>query len=108
MIPMKDVTAKPRGMVKNCDHKASLGFLAKRAKSGSLTYDINQHSHPRKENKKLKLSKVSRKRRQVKRCERDDKFRNEYLTINVAKLAMLLIIPWTIAQPSAPPDLIAP
>ena len=38
MIPMKDVTAKPTGMVINWDHSASLGFLAKRAKSGSLTY----------------------------------------------------------------------
>jgi len=40
MIPMKDVRAKPIGMVKNCDHKASRGFWAKRAKSGSLTIKV--------------------------------------------------------------------
>ena len=65
MIPMKDVTAKPTGIVMNCDHRASRGFLAKRAKSGSLT-------------------------------------------MRVAKLAILLMIPCTIAQPSAPPDLALP
>lgn len=49
IMPMKDVTAKPRGMVKNCDHSASLGFLAKRAKSGSFTYrhrSVNAEYHP--------------------------------------------------------------
>lgn len=40
MMPMKDVTAKPTGMVIHCDHNASLGFLAKRAKSGSLTIKV--------------------------------------------------------------------
>ncbi len=63
IIPMKDVIAKPTGMVMNCDHSASLGFLAKRAKSGSFT-------------------------------------------INVAKLAIEDIIPWTIAHPRAPPDFV--
>ena len=35
MIPMKEVTAKPMGMVRSWDHNASRGFRAKRAKSGS-------------------------------------------------------------------------
>ena len=35
MIPMKEVIAKPKGMVNNCDHSASLGFFANLAKSGS-------------------------------------------------------------------------
>lgn len=33
MMPMNEVIAKPRGMVKNCDHKASFGFFANLAKS---------------------------------------------------------------------------
>ena len=37
MMPMKEVTAKPMGMVKSWDQSASLGLRAKRAKSGSLT-----------------------------------------------------------------------
>lgn len=37
MIPINEVMANPTGMVMSCDHNASLGFLAKRAKSGSLT-----------------------------------------------------------------------
>lgn len=40
MIPMKDVRPKPTGMVINWDQRASLGFLAKRAKSGSLTMRV--------------------------------------------------------------------
>lgn len=40
MMPMKEVTAKPMGMVKNCDHNASLGLRAKREKSGSLTIKV--------------------------------------------------------------------
>jgi len=36
MMPMKEVMAKPQGMVINWDRKASDGFLAKRAKSGSF------------------------------------------------------------------------
>ena len=36
MMPMKEVTAKPIGIVKNCDHKASVGFFANREKSGSF------------------------------------------------------------------------
>ena len=40
MIPINDVTAKPIGMVKNCDHSASFGFLAKRVKSGSFTISV--------------------------------------------------------------------
>ena len=40
IMPMKDVTAKPRGMVINWDHSASLGFLAKRAKSQSFTISV--------------------------------------------------------------------
>jgi len=40
MIPMKEVTAKPRGIVSNCDQRASLGFRAKRAKSGSFTMSV--------------------------------------------------------------------
>lgn len=63
MMPMNEVTAKPIGMVKNCDQSASLGFLAKREKSGSLT-------------------------------------------MSVAKFAIDDMIPDTIAQPNAPPDLV--
>lgn len=37
MMPMKDVTANPIGMVKSWDHRASEGFLANREKSGSFT-----------------------------------------------------------------------
>lgn len=37
---MKEVTAKPTGMVIHCDHSASLGFLANRAKSGSFTISV--------------------------------------------------------------------
>ena len=40
MTPMKDVKAKPIGIVKSCDHNASRGFFAKRAKSGSLTIKV--------------------------------------------------------------------
>lgn len=40
MIPMKEVKAKPQGMVISCDQKASLGFPAKREKSGSLTIKV--------------------------------------------------------------------
>ncbi len=65
MIPMKEVTAKPIGMVSNCDQKASRGFRANREKSGSLT-------------------------------------------MRVAKFAMEDMIPETIAQPKAPPDLVPP
>ena len=60
MMPMNDVTAKPMGIVNNCDQKASFGFRAKRAKSGSFT-------------------------------------------IKVAKLAILDMMPETIAQPRASP-----
>lgn len=37
MMPMKDVTANPMGMVKNCDQRAADGLFAKREKSGSFT-----------------------------------------------------------------------
>jgi hypothetical protein len=37
IMPTKEVNAKPQGMVKSCDHSASLGLIAKREKSGSLT-----------------------------------------------------------------------
>lgn len=37
MMPMKDVTAKPAGIVMSCDQRASLGLIANRVKSGSLT-----------------------------------------------------------------------
>ena len=40
IMPMNEVTAKPTGIVMNCDHSASRGFLAKRAKSGSLTISV--------------------------------------------------------------------
>ena len=40
IIPMKDVTAKPTGIVMNWDQRASLGFLANLAKSGSLTIKV--------------------------------------------------------------------
>lgn len=40
MIPMKDVTPKPTGIVISWDQSASLGFVAKRAKSGSLTMRV--------------------------------------------------------------------
>lgn len=40
MIPMNEVMAKPQGIVINCGRKASEGFLAKRAKSGSLTMSV--------------------------------------------------------------------
>lgn len=63
IIPINEVTAKPIGMVKNCDQRASLGFRAKREKSGSLT-------------------------------------------IRVAKLAIEDMMPDTMAQPKAPPDLV--
>ena len=36
IIPIKDVIAKPTGMVMSCDQRASLGLRAKRAKSGSF------------------------------------------------------------------------
>ena len=65
MIPMKEVTTNPTGMVINWDQKASRGFRANREKSGSLT-------------------------------------------IRVAKFAMDDMIPETIAQPKAPPDLVPP
>ena len=38
IIPMKDVMAKPQGMVISWDHNASLGFFANRVKSGSLLF----------------------------------------------------------------------
>lgn len=37
MMPIKLVNANPIGMVNSCDHKASLGLLANRAKSGLFT-----------------------------------------------------------------------
>jgi hypothetical protein len=37
IIPIKEVVAKPMGMVKNWDQSASLGLPAKRLKSASLT-----------------------------------------------------------------------
>ena len=40
MIPMNEVIAKPIGMVKSWDQRASLGLCAKRAKSGSLTIRV--------------------------------------------------------------------
>jgi hypothetical protein len=40
MIPMKDVIAKPQGMVMSWDHKASFGLRAKREKSGSFTMRV--------------------------------------------------------------------
>jgi len=40
IMPMKEVTAKPIGIVKSCDQRASLGLRAKRAKSGSLTMRV--------------------------------------------------------------------
>lgn len=40
MIPMKDVMAKPTGIVISWDHRASFGLRAKRAKSGSLTMRV--------------------------------------------------------------------
>lgn len=40
MIPIKDVTAKPTGIVKSCDQRASLGLAANRVKSGSLTMRV--------------------------------------------------------------------
>lgn len=40
MMPMKDVTAKPTGMVMSWDHSASEGLRAKRAKSGSFTMRV--------------------------------------------------------------------
>ena len=40
IMPTKDVMAKPTGIVMSCDQKASLGFRAKRAKSGSLTMRV--------------------------------------------------------------------
>lgn len=36
MIPMNEVNANPVGIVMSCDQRASLGFLAKREKSGSI------------------------------------------------------------------------
>ena len=39
MIPMNEVRPNPMGMVIAWGHKAALGVLAKRAKSGSLTWD---------------------------------------------------------------------
>ena len=36
IMPMKEVMAKPMGMVSNCDQRASLGLRAKREKSGSF------------------------------------------------------------------------
>lgn len=36
MMPMKEVMAKPRGMVISWGRKASLGLFAKRVKSGSV------------------------------------------------------------------------
>lgn len=46
MIPIKEVTAKPIGMVKSWDQNASFGFFANLAKSGSLTIgerSVRQH-----------------------------------------------------------------
>jgi len=40
MTPMKEVNANPMGIVNSWDQRASLGFLAKRAKSGSLTIKV--------------------------------------------------------------------
>lgn len=40
IMPMKLVMANPTGIVNNCDHNASLGFLAKRLKSGSFTMSV--------------------------------------------------------------------
>ena len=40
ITPIKEVNAKPIGIVNSCDHNASLGFFAKRAKSGSLTIKV--------------------------------------------------------------------
>lgn len=40
MRPMNEVTAKPIGMVRSWDHRASRGFWAKRLKSGSLTIKV--------------------------------------------------------------------
>ena len=40
MMPMKDVKAKPMGMVQSCDQRASLGLPAKREKSGELTMRV--------------------------------------------------------------------
>ncbi len=37
MMPTNEVNANPQGMVKSWDQSASLGFIAKREKSGSLT-----------------------------------------------------------------------
>ena len=40
IIPIKEVIAKPKGMVISCDHKASLGFCANREKSLALTISV--------------------------------------------------------------------
>lgn len=40
MMPMNEVTAKPMGIVSSWGKKASDGFRAKRAKSGSLTMRV--------------------------------------------------------------------
>ncbi len=36
MMPINEVIPKPTGMVMSCDHKASVGVRANRAKSGSF------------------------------------------------------------------------
>ena len=40
IMPMKEVTAKPMGMVKSWDQRASFGLRANRAKSGSFWEDV--------------------------------------------------------------------
>ena len=78
IIPMNEVTAKPMGMVKNCDQRASFGFLAKRLKSVS-SLEMSPYFY-------------------VLSMDSPGSF-----TIKVAKFAILLIIPCTIAQPNASP-----
>lgn len=79
MTPMKEVIAKPTGMVISCDQSASLGFLAKREKSGSLL-----------EKSAGQLGK-----------DRDKRVKT--YTMSVAKFAIDDIIPFTIAQLNALP-----
>lgn len=74
---MNEVTAKPIGIVNSCDHNASLGFRAKREKSGSLlSILVNDGALNR---------------------------RMTTYTMRVAKLAIEDMIPWIIAHASLLP-----
>lgn len=82
MMPMKDVSANPIGIVKSCDQNADLGVLAKREKSGSLL----QHQSIQYKTRKH----IRRKNTQT-------------YTMRVAKFAIEDRIPFTIAQPNSLP-----